>query len=620
MSIIFGMLKNRGDHTSEQELHSLAAATERYAPDGLFIRSRGRIGMGFQPYHTHQRSNFESQPAIDAVGNVLTFDGRLDNHKELRNLLGIDQPEIADSQIVLSAFEHWGEESFSRFAGDWALALWSSRNCSLYLARDHAGTKTLYFEQTSDGVLWSTYLETFLAGKQSRDLDGTFAACYLTCQPSRDLTPYKGVSAVTPAHYRVFRDDTTIQRAHWRWITKGLIRYKADVDYEEHFRALFRCSVKRRTGAGSPILAHLSGGMDSSSIVCMSDFIRGSEGVRTEDLLDTISYYDDTEPHWDERTYFSVVERHRGKVGSHIDVSANRRTFEAVSRSEAFYNFPGADSSSLRAERDLRKLTVPFGFRVILSGIGGDELLGGVPTVLPELADHLVAGESSALLRTGATWCALNRTPMLHLLLDTVKFSLKLYYLQGRSRLNTLPPWLTPHLSHLIRSQASQFLPERPSLFLRPSAIESGYAWWKMLETMPHQTPGYVERYEYRYPFLDRDLVDFLLRIPREQLVRPGRRRFLMRRAMKLIVPIEVLERRRKGYLSRSPMLSLLEKQNSIESRFKNSLLSAHGFAESSLLIQHLRSAASCGVAMWIAPLMRAVLFETWLRSLYGAV
>src|SRR5271155_2522625 len=147
MSIIFGTLKPKGDLVSERELSHMAIATERYAPDGLFARTNGRVGMGYQPYHTHQRSNLESQLATDIHANMLAFDGRLDNYRELCDQLSIRAEEISDSGIVLAAYERWGQNSFSRFVGDWALALWVERDQSLVLARDHAGTRTLYFEQ-----------------------------------------------------------------------------------------------------------------------------------------------------------------------------------------------------------------------------------------------------------------------------------------------------------------------------------------------------------------------------------------------------------------------------------------------------------------------------------------
>ena len=142
MSIIFGVSAEDGRQIEVRELEALARATERYAPDGTWLRTAGNTGMGYQPYHTHGRSRLEKQPANDERGWMLSLDGRLDNHKELCSLLGLDGRESADSEIVLAAFARWGEDCFTRMVGDWALALWSEIDHVLYLARDHARTRT----------------------------------------------------------------------------------------------------------------------------------------------------------------------------------------------------------------------------------------------------------------------------------------------------------------------------------------------------------------------------------------------------------------------------------------------------------------------------------------------
>jgi asparagine synthase (glutamine-hydrolysing) len=398
MSTIFGIVRCPQKPVWEHEIQDLARTTERYAPDGLFVNTDRGLGMGFQPYHTHERSHLESQPAIDCLGNMLVLDGRLDNHAELRQILGLVDADTPDSKIMLAAFEHWGEECFSHFIGDWALALWVTRDRSLYLARDHAGTRTLYFEQTGDRLIWSTFLETFFWNGRSICLDIDFGTRYLACLPLHDLTPYQFVKAVPPAHFLCFRGNKITPKPHWQWIVRDSIRYNSDGEYEDHFRSLFRQSVERRTGKGAPILAHLSGGMDSGSIVCMSDQVRREESARPEDLLDTISYFDDSEPHWNEKPYFTLIEDYRGKRGIHVRASSADRTLDPLSFP---YLLPGPDSTTYKREQNLIDLIGERGYRTILSGYGGDECFGGVPTCLPELADYLRSGEISQLVRSG---------------------------------------------------------------------------------------------------------------------------------------------------------------------------------------------------------------------------
>jgi asparagine synthase (glutamine-hydrolysing) len=612
MSIIFGIRECEAK-VEDGYLQGLARATDRFAPDGTFFQTTGRVGMGFQPFHTHHRSILESQPLVDVHGNMLTFDGRLDNQAEVSDLLKIRDVEASDSAIVLKAFERWGEDTFGRLIGDWAIALWCETDRSLYLARDHAGTRTLYFEQTKTCLLWSTFLETFFISAKQRDLDEDFAACYLACQPIRDLTPYKGIQAVPPAHFLKFRGNNIIRKAHWEWMANGKISYKTDREYEEHFRSLFTQAVEKRTGPGAPILAHLSGGMDSASIVCVSDHVRRRRGISTEDLLDTLSYYDDSEPSWNEKPYFTAVEAKRGKCGIHIETSFLNRSFKAPESPSGGFLLPGVDSGVFEQEQKFDAQIADGGYRVILSGIGGDEVLGGVPTPMPELGDLLVSGHSASLLRKAMAWSLVKRQPLFRTLFKTISFTVSLYRHQAVDK-DRIPPWVKPHLrDRLITLEGCSELNAR-RLGLSPSAISNGLAWWSILETLPHLQQSVLARREYRYPYLDQDLVNFLFRLPREQMVRPGRRRSLMRRALSDIVPPEVLERRRKAFLLRGPIAALRASKTAIESAIAGSAAADYGWIAPDLLLQAIQGVTT-GDPKWTMPIIKAIGFELWLRN-----
>jgi asparagine synthase (glutamine-hydrolysing) len=614
MSIIFGIRKSEGQSVDEGHLCNRARGTDRYAPDGTFVYANGRIGMGFQPYHTHHRSNLEKQPARDQGCNLVVFDGRLDNHKELRIGLHIQEVDAADSRIVLSAFERWGEDCFSRFIGDWALALWIQADRCLYLARDHAGTRTLYFEQIDGSILWSTYLETFFVEGIPHKIDEEFASSYLACQPTGNLTPYKGIRAVPPAHYLKFHEGCCVSRTHWQCMVNDDLRYGTDREYEEHFLSLFKQSVERRSGTGAPVLAQLSGGMDSTSVVCMSDHIRNTSD-RSIPLLDTLSFYDDSEPNWNERPFFSLVEAERGKVGVHIERSFAHRSFEPLNPSKAVYLLPGPDSSAIEYEQRVDDAIRDRGYRAILSGIGGDEVLGGVPTPYPELADYLVSADLELLFRRAVEWCIARKQPITHLLFKTARLIPDLYRSRKRIDRQALPPWIPSSLQDVFIQFQKKSKVDLSRAGLKPSNISNGLAWTAILETLPSLYPESTSRYEYRYPYLDRDLVDYLFRIPREQLVRPGRRRSLMRRALRDLVPQEILERRRKASISRGPLASMRDRRATIERLLSNSLCASYGFIEPRNLQSFMNSAIQENDPKWIPSLIRAVTLEIWIRD-----
>lgn len=616
MSVIFGTCRPDGEIVEKEELLNLAASTERYAPDGTFVHAQSRIGMGFQPFHTTERSRMENQPLLDVQGNMLVLDGRVDNYADLCRELNVCAFNTADSQIVLAAFRRWGEGCFSLFIGDWSIVLWSAADKSLYMARDHAGSRTLYFQNRGGLLLWSTYLEQFLATEATNDVDAQYVAAYLASLPIGDLTPYGDVRAVPPAHYVVVREGRLRSIPHWQWMTGDRVRYKTDEEYERHFLSLFRTSVERRTVSGTPILAQLSGGMDSTSIVCMSDSINRSRSPAVE-LLDTLSCYDDSEPSWNERPYFSITEARRGKVGIHIEGSYGDLTLEALDTSQGICLFPGADSTAIDNERRFLRQIGHKDYRVILSGLGGDELLGGVPTPSPELADYLVAGKLKLLLTQATAWCIANRTAIWQELFSTVKFAAGLYRRPHIDR-KKLPPWITPRLRKLSVELGHQNIAGRGHLGQPPSAIANGQCWWVILETLPHRTPAFLFRPEYRYPFLDRDLVNFLFRVSREQLVRPGRRRSLMRRALKDIVPTEILERRRKAFLIRGPLAWMQANRERIEAMFADSLAAECGFIDPKALRSSLELTVRGVDPKWRRALMKSIALELWLKSRNG--
>jgi asparagine synthase (glutamine-hydrolysing) len=610
MSLIFGILKKEGDRVVHEELLRLAGYTRDLAPDGTFLRACGHLGVGYQPFHTTGRSRVDEQPGTDIHGNVLLFDGRLDNAAELDHALESVGLERTDTQLILSSFVRWGEDSFSRLIGDWALALWCREQRKLYLARDHAGTRQLHFAVRRNELVWSTTLHTLLGGVPGPEVSRRYAARFLAGEMIWDETPFAEISAVPPAHCVVISADHARSILHWRPARRAELHYRTSDEYDQQFLELFRTSVERRIRPGAGILAHLSGGMDSSSIVCIADESREKESSLP---IDTLSFFDDTEPHWDERPYFLEVERKRRRQGVHIDVGAVQDTLGLCDRSCEAMFYPSMDGGKFRLERAIREKLGRSAHRVLLSGVGGDELLGGVPTPIPELADLLVAGKLNHLIARGTEWSIYNRTPLLQILWRTLRTVTKLYVPPYRRRVP--PPWIGTGLKKLLG--CPDILRSRPGSSSQrpgPGGIIRWETWWTLADSLAHATPSPILRLETRYPYLDRDLVDFLLRVPYEELCAPGRRRAMMRRALKGIVPDMILERRRKAYVSRRPLALLRESVTQIEELFANPNAAEYGFVDPAVFRTCLATALS-GDTKWMRPLLATIAYEVFLRG-----
>jgi len=326
-----------------------------------------------------------------------------------------------------------------------------------------------------------------------------------------------------------------------------------------------------------------------------------SLGIQT---VETISYYNDSEPNWDERPYFRVVEERRGRAGLHVNADSTQPEIG----SDRPGLWPGNQPKSATADWMSRS-----GHRVLLSGIGGDEFLGGVPTPIPELEDLLATGRFRDLAHQLKVWALVQRRPWLFLLRDATTGFLP-STLRPLPKHRRPPSWLQ---EAFVKRHRETFLGDRrwtvfgtlPSFQENLSALDGLRRQLAATELRPEYP------YETRYPYLDRDLLEFLFAIPRDQLVRPGERRSLMRRALRSIVPDEILDRKRKAYVTKSPLALIARQDEQLTASHDELIVGALGIVAPNVFHGALQDARQ-GKEVPIVPLLRALSLERWLRGL----
>jgi asparagine synthase (glutamine-hydrolysing) len=420
MSVQFGRWSFDGVPAAPEYLAKVRKTLSPYGPDGETSHSSEDVDLLYYALHTTKESRLEAQPHVSASGSVVMWDGRLDNRSELigllNGLLSIDSPDVS---IVAAAYERWCTDCFARLIGDWALSIWNPNQRLLVLAKDPIGPRHLYYSAEKDQVAWSTVLDPLVlfAAKPVR-LDEQYVAGWFSLFPAAHLTPYVGIQAVPPSSFLLLTDRKSTRHKYWDFDPDKRIRYRNDAEYEEHFCSVFAQSIKRRLRSDTPVLAELSGGMDSSSIVCMADDVLVSGGAETP-RLDTVSYFDDSEPNWNERPYFTKIEERRGRIGCHIDVGS-REMFKFDCETDRFAATPSSVAHTSEAAKQFVCSITLQGNRVLLSGIGGDEVTGGVPTPTPELADLMARLRFQSLAHQLKAWSLNKRRPWLHLLLEAL--------------------------------------------------------------------------------------------------------------------------------------------------------------------------------------------------------
>ena len=281
-----------------------------------------------------------------------------------------------------------------------------------------------------------------------------------------------------------------------------------------------------------------------------------------------------------------------------------------------FYAIPAALAIPREVEEQLGRHIASHGFRVVLSGFGGDEVLGGVPTPIPELANILAKARVLSFARRLKLWALSTRKPLFQLLLEVLTAFLP-------TRLSSYPAsslqahWLANNFAKRYRSAFCGYS-KRLTLFgSRPSFLENLNALQSLRRQIGCIPSPSSPPYEKRYPYLDRDLLEFIYAIPREQLIRPGERRSLMKRGLAGIVPHGVLDRKRKSSISRAPHLAIAEGWDSLVRMSEKPFTGSLGIVDKPGLVEALEKARrGDGVAM--IPLMRTILLEMWLAHLSG--
>jgi asparagine synthase (glutamine-hydrolysing) len=611
MSAHSGMYHFDGREVRPDSLATLGRSLERHGPDGGATYSNGSLAVAYYAFHTNKESRFEKQPLFSRFGHVLTWDGRLDNREELINqLLDKLEDDHTDAAIAITAYLKWGIDCFARLIGDWALALWEPKDKSILLARDFPGNRPLYYGLRDMSVVWSSELETFLdLGRDFARLNNRYLMSFLVSYPKVNDTPYSDVVSVPPGHVASIRDGVVTLHKCWEPNLEAQIQYQDDSEYEAHFRDLFRACVRSRLRAQGVIWAELSGGLDSSSIVCIANEMLKDEGVQASDV-ETISYVYNHSTSADEREHIRYVEAKIGRAGYHLEETEHSLFFPTAK--SPYLSRP---QSGIGRSTKVARLMEQKGVRVLLSGQGGDSVMWSLSRPCLELADLLAARSLCKLherikafsLHTGRTYWNLFWADAVH--------SLSSELIAIDNRRMGIDPWINWDLFKELKQSDTTVSTSTPQSLPVSRRVAYGF----LLDTvcilsLQHfRTCGMIEA---TYPFLDRRLIQFMLAVPFDQKLRPENTRSLHRRAMKGILPQEIETRQTKPGAEEFVCRALNREWSAIQPLFTaDARVVRHGYVDLPQLLIALDKARD-GRAQDIFSLIRVISLEVWLRGL----
>ncbi len=570
------------------------------------------LAMVYRASCTERDSSFGAQPHVTSSGHVLFWNGRLDNREELifslRDQLDEDK---SDAAILMAGFLKWNINFLPRILGDFALAFWNPFSRSLILARDVIGARSIYYHTNQHSAIWSTELDLLLdLMKTPLEINDEYIAGFLSNLPDPGQTPYKGLIAVSPAHAVIINSRNVQVQRFWAIDPEHKIRYKSDAEYEDHFRQLFREAVRCRLSVNTTVWSELSGGLDSSSIVCMANDIIRSGDAKTPGLQ-TVSRVFDEASKSDERKYICSVEKKIGRQGIHLREDDYR--ILAPWTSEYVPTIPNYIANVSAYYKAVNKAMCDADSRVLLSGVGGGEIFLGDGSPFSEMADLLVEGKLLRLHRRARVWSEALSKPYFQLLWREIIIPLLPHKLQISSNrsLDKILRFYNQDFVVRMDLRKRMFGPSDEFGFRRPGGRSQSISFLYAQRQISAGWQRELCDVEFSYPFTHRPLIEFMLAIPAEQKARPGESKSLLRRALRDLLPEEVLNRKGRRTIWPAAARAAIREQSRIYEMFKDSRSAAYGYLNAETILEACAPTKEKPTPYVIS----LVPFEHWLKS-----
>jgi asparagine synthase (glutamine-hydrolysing) len=602
-------------------LTSMCERIEHRGPDDEGYLEKGMASLGHRRLaiidlqHGHEPM---SSPGNDVH---LVYNGEVYNFRQLRRELeaaGRHFATACDAEVVLAAYEAWGLECFQRFNGMWALAILDERPADpvVVLSRDHLGIKPLYFAQAGDRYLFASEIKALLA---SPDLvpvvDTDRLAEYLArgLHDHDERTFFAGIRQVLPATAvtipgrppaRAGRSDPNgggEPRVHRYWDPRLSVTGSGDA---KEFRAAFTAAVERRLVADVTVGTCLSGGLDSSAIVCVMSSLLAEgapDAASMGERLRTFSAVFDGDP-IDEQEYIATV----------LEASGAESDFVRPMSAELFADLPlvvwhqdePMVSSGPYAQYRVMQLAKGKS-KVLLDGQGGDELLAGyVPYQYVYLRQLAKERRVAALAReTAAARDVL--TPLVRR--------------KAADRRRAVDPAkLCPGLlADPARARAVRAADKRVSDDLKTRLLQdlTTYSLPSLLRYEDRNSMAHS--IESRPPFLDQELVELVLALPPDAIVRDGWSRHILRQSLAGVLPEKVRLRRKKIGFTTPEMRWLRAERTRVQGIFRSPSFCSRPYWEAPAIARGFFEVCD-GRLEESALFWRVLNAEAWLRVFHG--
>ena len=539
-------------------IQRMSSVLAHRGPDAEGIWMDGTIGLGHRRLSVIDLSPSGHQPMSNEDGTIwIVYNGEIYNFIALKDALitkGHVFRSTCDTEVIIHLYEEHGPTCLQYLRGMFAFAIWDGRERQLFLARDRAGKKPLYYLSGTDAFMFASEIKAILQDESvAKKPDHVAIHHYLTYQdvPS-PWTAFEGIRKVPPAHYMIVKDGMVELKRYWKLSYLPKFRMSEEEIAEEAVRKL-REAVKVRLISDVPLGAFLSGGIDSSAVVAlmaeeMDDPVRTfSIGFREDD--------------YNELNYAKMVATQFGT--RHTEFMVEPDVLDIIDKLVWHYNEPFADASAIPSYYVSRLARNQV--TVVLNGDGGDEDFAGYErytanAFAERMHGFLPASAAKALLAVVRVFP--HKRSSMNLIWKIKRFLQEYPHVPLIRNAHWLSHFTPEMKSELYAAAFMEEVAANDSYALLREHYEEAVADHVLDRTLYADTMMYLpddllvkidvasmaNSLEARSPFLDHEFMEFAARIPAEMKLKGMTTKYILKKAFRNRLPDAVISRGKQGF------------------------------------------------------------------------
>lgn len=520
-------------------LKKITNVLKHRGPDGEGYYIKDNIGLGHRRLIIIDSSDSANQPMSNEDNSIwITYNGEIYNYIELREELkskGHIFKSRSDTEVIIHSYEEYGFKCLEKFIGMFAFCIWDEKQKILFCAKDRFGIKPFYYYYNKDCFIFASEKKAILEiDKFLKEPDENSISEYLIYgfKNHKNNTFIKDIKSILPSHYIILEKSTIKEIKYWTLDLKEIS--ERDNNLNKKFFDIFESSIKIHLRSDVPVGSCLSGGLDSSSIVCMINKIDKDQKIYAFSSVFK-------EEGINEKSYIDKVAR---QINVKIEyVNPSIKEFKNEIDKIIYYQEEPFSSTSIFAQWCVMKIARDNGIKVILDGQGGDEILAGYHYYFYSLFLDLIKNHKFyKFFQELVYYWDLHKYKKLDTLVHLLYYSLP-SFLRDNIEFNIKRICFT----NLIDKTNEDKLEENVKFnnILKKDLYSNLF---NKLQALLHYEDrnSMAHSIEARVPFLDHRLVEFCFSLPNHLLLNNGMTKIILRESLKNILPDEITKRKDK--------------------------------------------------------------------------